>query len=110
MGEHRVTRGHHTYLRLAFVRTLAGRFALRLRPGLRGLRARFNATIPALGDIIMMRNVRNHDAHKPQHTAMLHRHHTAVKEKRRMVSPASAQTAGHAQSPASWGIKSSPNH
>jgi len=38
---------------------LAGRFALRLRPGLRGLLP----TIPPLGDVT--RNVSNHDSRKP---------------------------------------------
>jgi len=41
----------------------------------------------ALGDIIMMGHVRNRDLRRPQRAAFLHRHQTAVKETRGMVSP-----------------------
>jgi len=84
--KHRIIWGHHTCWRLAFVRTPARRFAFRFRPGLHSLRAQVNATIPALAHIIMMRHVWNHHSRKPCHTAMVHRHHTTVKEKLRMVS------------------------
>jgi len=87
---------------------LAGRFAFRLRPGLRGLSGEIplavvasligtktspgdHSRLPvrsprrqALGDI--MGRLWNHDSREPWHNAILHRRQTTVREKLRMVS------------------------